>query len=171
MFHCSLNYAGVTVTLTLFCTRHTSITQRNVSKAGNKRRQFDDVMVLLFPVMVLLFPVFSCFNLKENLLNIWCKIKIYFTRDHWKSYCYIYNYILLSMITREINFFLTPTFNKYPLYNPETCNYTVPKITVSCQFQLYDKNKWPRIRTQGNHLNLFGEYILHFKFSCFDDDL
>jgi len=81
-FHCNLNYAGVTVTLTLFCTQHTSITQRNVSKAGNKQRQFDDVMVLLFPVMVLLFADFSWFNLKENLLNIWCKIKIYFTRDH-----------------------------------------------------------------------------------------
>jgi len=47
------------MTLTLFCTRYTSITQRNVSKAGNKRRQFDDVMALLFPVMVLLFPVLA----------------------------------------------------------------------------------------------------------------
>ena len=41
--------------------------------------------------MVLLFPrynVFGCFSLKEteNLLNIWCKIKIYFTRDHRKAY-------------------------------------------------------------------------------------
>ena len=62
------------------------------------------------------YNVFGCFSLKEteNLLNNWCKIKIYFTRDHRKSY--FHEWRLLSMITREINFYLTPTFNKYPLY-------------------------------------------------------
>jgi len=37
------------------------------------------------------YNVLGCFSLKEreHLLNIWCKIKIYFTRDHGKSYCHL----------------------------------------------------------------------------------
>jgi len=56
------------------------------------------------------FKVLGCFSLKEteNLLNVWCKIKIYCTRDHRKSYFIVK--ILLSMITYEINFYLTYTY-------------------------------------------------------------
>jgi len=72
--------------------------------------------------MGLLFPArIGCFSLKETdtLLNIWCKIEIYFTRDLRKLYFLLARQlvkILLSMINCEINFYLTPTFNKYPLF-------------------------------------------------------
>jgi len=54
-----------------------------------------------------MYNVFGCCSLKEteNLLIIWCKIEIYFTRDHRKA-----NFFGVR------HFHLTPTFNKYPLY-------------------------------------------------------
>jgi len=78
-------YAVVSITLTLFCTP-VYLNKHNVTfiKLGT-----NDVNVMTswrycFPR----YNVFGCFSLKEteNLLNIWCKIKIYFTRDHRKSY-------------------------------------------------------------------------------------
>jgi len=62
-----------------FVPRHTSI-NTTFLKLGTK--DFNMMMSLCY-----CFPgynVFRCFSLKErgNLLNVWCKIKIYFIRDH-----------------------------------------------------------------------------------------
>ena len=122
-FHCSLNYAGVSMTLTLFCTPAHFI-KHKVYKAGKK----DVNMMMSWCYCFLRYNVFGCFSLKEteHLLNIWCKIKIYvtrlyhkknhiyFTSDYGKSYFHDVK-ILLSMITCEINFYLTPTFNIFSM--------------------------------------------------------
>ena len=100
------------MTLTLFCTP-AHFNKHNVTfiKLGTNDVNMMTSWRYCFPR----YYFFGCFSLKEteNLLIFWCKIKTYFTRDHRKSY---YMKILLSMITCEINFYLTPTFNKYPLY-------------------------------------------------------
>jgi len=104
-------YVVVFITLTLFCTPvHPNKHILTFIKLGTNDVNMMTSRRYCFPR----YNVFGCFSLKEteNLLSIWCKIKIYFTRDHRKSYFHEW----LSIITREINFYLTPTFNKYPLY-------------------------------------------------------
>ena len=75
--------------LTLFCTL-AHFHKHNVTfiKLGTNDANRMTSWCYCFPR----YNVFGCFSLKEteNLLNIWCKIKIYF--------------------------YLTPTFNKYPLF-------------------------------------------------------
>ena len=102
-FHCSLNYAGVSMSLTLFCTP-AYFNKHNVTfiKLGTNVVN----MMTSWCYCFLRFNNFGCFSLKEteHLLNIWCKINIYFTRDHRKSYfhswlCYCFPLSLVKLIS------------------------------------------------------------------------
>ena len=80
-FYCSLNYAGVSMTLLLFCTpaifnKH----NRTFIKLGTNYVNRMTSWSYCFPC--------CCFSLKEteNVLNILCKIKIYFTRENIAFY-------------------------------------------------------------------------------------
>jgi len=78
-------YAGVSITLTLFCTP-AYFNKPNVTfiKLGTNDVNMTTSCHYFSPR----YNVFSCFSLKEteNMLNIWCKIKIYFTCNHRKWY-------------------------------------------------------------------------------------
>jgi len=83
-FHCSLNYACVS--MTLFCTP---------AHFNKHNATFIKLVFHCFPR----YNVFGCFSLKEteNVLNIWCKITPLVQ-------------ILLSLITREITFNKYPLY-------------------------------------------------------------
>jgi len=87
-FHFSQKYnchAGVFMTLTLFCTP-AYLNKRNVTFIKHDTNGVN--MTTSWRYCSLCFNVFGCFSLNEteNLLNYWCKIKIYFISDHRKSY-------------------------------------------------------------------------------------
>jgi len=90
-------------------------------------------MVLLFPALFLRYNVFNCFSLKEteNLLNIGCKIKIYFTCDHRKydlKLIYILNQHstnILYIFNFDILFFF-----KHQLKNVKFHNKVLNKVSI-----------------------------------------
>ena len=106
-FHWSLNYAGVFITLTLFCTPiHFNKHIVTFIKLGKNDVNKMMSWCYCFPR----YNFFGCFSLKEteNLLNIWYKIKINFTRDHKKSYfhswlCHSWKYCFLWSLVKKIS--------------------------------------------------------------------
>ena len=78
-------YASVSMTLMWFCTP-AHFNKHNVTfiKLGTNDVNMMTSWCYCFPR----YNVFGCFSLKETekMLNFWCKIKLYFTRDHRKSY-------------------------------------------------------------------------------------
>jgi len=105
-------FSGYFMTLTLFCTP-AGCSRHNTAfiKLGTN----DVNMTTSWHCCFLWYNACGCLSLNEteNLLIFLGKIKIYFTRDHRKSYFHSwlrhswkYN-VLLSMITREINYHLS----------------------------------------------------------------